>query len=251
MRRGVTGEVALRPQDTGPARTQGLVQRCTSLPSMPSTGLRERIARLLPEALVHRLSRQLDPVQSMLANGTLTMGAHSYTAPTVHLYAGDKARVRIGAYTAIANDVHVLPGGNHHLDTVASFPLRQVLGLRGVADEQHPGKGDVEIGSDVWIGLGARIVGAVTVGHGAVIAAWSTVTKDVAPYTVVAGNPARPVRRRFDDATIAALLRIAWWDWPEDVVRRRAAELGARDIEAFVAAHDPNAPAPARSRIEP
>jgi acetyltransferase-like isoleucine patch superfamily enzyme len=212
---------------------------------------RATIARLLPEALVRRLSRKLDPSQALIASGILTMGPNSYSAPTVHLYAGDTARVRVGAYTAMANDVQILPGGNHRLETVASFPLRQVLGLGEVENEQDPGKGDVVIGSDVWIGLGARIVGGVTIGHGAVIAAWSTVTKDVPPYTLVAGNPARPMRRRFDDATIDALLRIAWWEWSEDVVRQRAGELGASDIAAFVARYDPDPSPPSSSRIRP
>jgi acetyltransferase-like isoleucine patch superfamily enzyme len=218
---------------------------------MAPNGFRATIARLLPEVLVRRLSRKVDSSQSLIASGILTMGANSYTAPTVHLYAGDTARVRIGAYTAIATDVQILPGGNHRLDTVASFPLRQVLGLDEVENEQHPGKGDVIIGSDVWIGLGARILGGVTIGHGAVVGAWSTVTKDVAPYTLVAGNPARPVRRRFDDETIDALLRIAWWEWSEDVVRQRARELGATDIEAFVAGYDPGPSPLPSSRIEP
>jgi virginiamycin A acetyltransferase len=78
------------------------------------------------------------------------------------------------------------------------------------------------IGNDIWIGYQALVLPGVTIGHGAVVAAASVVVGDVDPYTVVAGNPARVVRRRFDDENVTRLLRAAWWDWPVDLVTQQA-----------------------------
>ena len=80
--------------------------------------------------------------------------------------------------------------------------------------------GDVTLGNDVWIGSGATILSGVTIGDGAVVAAKAVVTRDVRPYSVVAGNPAREVKRRFDEATSERVRAMAWWDWPEDRLRR-------------------------------
>jgi hypothetical protein len=133
-----------------------------------------------------------------------------------------------------------MPGGNHRTDTVTTYPLRRRLGLPGVEESGQPWtKGDVRIGSDVWIGRGAKILGGVEIGHGAVIAAWSIVTSDVPPYTVVAGVPARPLRTRFSEPVIEALLRIRWWDWTVEQVTERADDLTSTDLEAFVRRYDP------------
>ena len=85
-----------------------------------------------------------------------------------------------------------------------------------------PSRGDTVIGNDVWLGYRALVLPGVTVGHGAVVAAASVVTADVEPYAIVAGNPARVVRRRFDEADVARLLRAAWWDWPVELVTEHA-----------------------------
>lgn len=147
------------------------------------------------------------------------MGSHSYIAPHVHYYEGDTCRVTIGDWSALAAEVEILPGGNHRVDTVASFPIRRRFGLPGYENAGEPwSKGDVIVGCDVWIGRGARILGGVTIGHGAVVAAWSTVTHDIEPYAIVAGVPATKLRSRFDQTTAEALLRIAWWDWSEDFI---------------------------------
>ncbi len=171
--------------------------------------------------------------------GLLTIGSHSYGVPAIAYYDGDTARVSIGDWTAIARDVEIMPGGNHRIDTVASFPLRRRLGMPGYENDGTPwSKGDVAIGSDVWIGRGARILGGVAIGHGAVVAAWSVVTRDVDPYTVVAGVPARPIKGRFDEATVEALLRIAWWEWPEDKIRDRAELLASTKLDEFIELYD-------------
>jgi acetyltransferase-like isoleucine patch superfamily enzyme len=172
--------------------------------------------------------------------GLFSMGPHSYTEPTVRYHAGDEpVRVVVGDWSSLAQGVEIVPGGNHRIDPVASFPIRRVLGLPGFEDDGQPwSKGDVVIGSDVWLGHGVRVLGGVTIGHGAIVGAWSTVTSDIPPYGVAVGVPARVIRLRFDTATIEALLRIAWWNWDVATVRLRAPELASTNVAAFIAKYD-------------
>ncbi len=173
-------------------------------------------------------------------HGLLVVGRHSYGQPGVRWFEGDSFRVTIGRWCSIASDVEIMPGGNHRTDTVTTFPIRRRFGLPGFEEAGQPWtKGDVEIGSDVWIGRGAKILGGVTIGHGAVVAAWSIVTKDVPPYTFVAGTPAREQRRRFPEEIVESLLRIAWWEWPDELVLERVDELTSTDLVAFTRRYDP------------
>ena len=89
---------------------------------------------------------------------------------------------------------------------------------------------DTVVGNDVWMGYNSIIMPGVTIGSGAIIASGSVVTRDVAPYTIVGGNPAQLVRQRFDDETIAALLAIAWWDWPTEKINANLAAIEGADI---------------------
>ena len=97
----------------------------------------------------------------------------------------------------------------------------------------------VEIGHDTWIGHGAVVRPEVTVGHGAVVAAGAVVTRDVAPYTIVAGVPAAPLRARFPQAVAERLIALAWWDWDHDVLRARLDDFRSMPIEAFLEKHAP------------
>ncbi len=97
----------------------------------------------------------------------------------------------------------------------------------------------VVIGHDVWIGHGVTVLPGVTVGDGAVLAAGAVVSKNVAPYTIVGGVPAKPIRERFSRAIAAQLARIAWWDWPFEKIMQHIAEFQSGDIEAFCARWDP------------
>ena len=90
------------------------------------------------------------------------------------------------------------------------------------------------VGNDVWIGYEAVILSGVTIGDGAIIGARAVVTKDVPPYTIVAGVPARPIRKRFDEETIARLEQLRWWDWPEDEIRRNISHIQRGQIEAML-----------------
>ena len=161
------------------------------------------------------------------------MGRYSYAIPKVHTYGGDGERVIIGCFTSIAAGVAFLPGGNHHTSLITTSPIKSLMGFFDT-DRPRPNKGDV-VGNDVWIGRGAQILGGVTIGHGAVVAAYSVVARNVEPYTLVAGNPGVPKRRRFSEDQCEALLKIAWWDWPDHVIAARVDELYSGNVSEFTA----------------
>jgi chloramphenicol O-acetyltransferase type B len=100
------------------------------------------------------------------------------------------------------------------MEWATTSPLRTLYGLPGAADDSTTA-GDVAIGNDVWVASEAMISSGVRIGDGAVVAARAVVTRDVRPYALVGGVPAREIRRRFDDATVEALLELRWWDWPD------------------------------------
>ncbi|HLP92925.1 MAG TPA: CatB-related O-acetyltransferase [Saprospiraceae bacterium] len=130
-------------------------------------------------------------------------------------FIGDK--LTIGKFCAIASGVEfILNGGNHLVDAVSSYPF-SMFGNgweHAMEGRQFPHKGDITVGNDVWLGYRSVILAGVTIGDGAIVGAYSVVTKDVPPYTIVAGNPAKEIRRRFAAEEINQLLALRWWDWP-------------------------------------
>jgi len=155
------------------------------------------------------------------------------------MWYGEKAVLRIGRYTSVAPSVTVFIGGNHRTDCVTTYPIQLLAEFWpdiAVPAALSTGKGDVEIGHDVWIGDNAIIMSGLSIGHGAVVGAGAVVTKDVAPYAIVAGNPAREIRRRFADGDIARLLAIDWWNWPDARVRSALPFLASGDLTAFFTA---------------
>ena len=161
------------------------------------------------------------------------IGEGTYGTPEV-VYWDTGASLTIGRFCSIGPDVFILLGGEHHLDWVSTYPFSLMYPEARLLPGYPRTKGNVEIGSDVWIGRGALILSGIRVGHGAVVAAHSVVTREVPPYAIVAGNPARLVRHRFPAETIEALLRIAWWDWPMDRIRGAWSRLQSPDVEAFI-----------------
>ncbi|MDQ8153380.1 MAG: CatB-related O-acetyltransferase [Gemmatimonadota bacterium] len=148
-------------------------------------------------------------------------------------FTGD--RLIIGKFCSIATGVRFLMnGGNHQVATMSSYPFSIFgNGWESAAPAAWPTKGDTRVGHDVWIGYGATILPGVTIGDGAVIGSLSVVTGDVPPYAIVGGNPARVIRSRFDDATIARLLALQWWHWDIEKITRNVAAIAGADVAAL------------------
>ena len=148
-------------------------------------------------------------------------------------FIGDK--LIIGKFCQIASGAtFIMNGGNHATEGISTFPF-SIFG-EGWADamdgKSYPTKGDTIIGNDVWIGYGATIMPGVTVGHGAVIATKAVVTKDVPPYAIVGGNPAKVIKMRFGESEIERLLALAWWDWPiEKITAQVKVLVGGANLE--------------------
>jgi acetyltransferase-like isoleucine patch superfamily enzyme len=147
---------------------------------------------------------------------------------------GEETKLSIGKYCSLADGVQIMLGGGHQTEWVTTYPF-SALDDQHKSISGHPvSKGDVVIGNDVWIGREAMILSGVTIGNGAVVGARALVARDVAPYAIVVGNPARIVRQRFSDVQISALERIAWWDWPRSRIDVAMSLLLADDIDAFI-----------------
>ena len=171
----------------------------------------------------------------LIDSGQAKVGVGTYGEPTVYSWETD-TKLRIGSYTSIAAEVHIVLGGEHRPDWVTTSPLRVLNELPGAWEDGHPStKGAITIGSDVWIGHRATILSGVTIGNGAVIGAASLVTRDVPAFAIVGGNPADLIRYRFPEPIREALEQIAWWDWPEERVLSSVDLLCATDVEEFVA----------------
>lgn len=150
-------------------------------------------------------------------------------------FIGDE--LHIGKFCAIARDVtFIMNGANHPMSGFSTYPF-YIFGNGWEAVTPAPGtlpyKGNTVIGNDVWIGYGATIMPGVNVADGAIIAAKSVVSRDVPPYAIVAGNPAEVVRYRFDEATIARLLELAWWHWDIATISAALPAITQADISAL------------------
>lgn len=196
----------------------------------------------LPQGPRSFLRRRFNPdnqARLYLANliarhpGQIVVGRYTYGRPKVR-FAGSGARLIIGRYGSVGDGVEILLGGNHRTEWATTYPFHDYPRLWPEA-KHHPGnqvsRGDVVIGHDVWLGSQALILSGVRIGHGAVIGARAVVTKDVPPYGVVAGNPARLLRHRLTEEKIAALLASQWWAWPEADIRRLIPVLMSDRIE--------------------
>ena len=147
-------------------------------------------------------------------------------------FTGDK--LIIGKFCMIASDVtFIMNGANHLSEAITSYPFA-IFGKdwsNAMEGKQYPTKGNTTIGNDVWIGYGATIMPGVTIGHGAIIGSKSVVTKDVEPYAIVGGNPAKVIRKRFSDVEIEELLAMRWWDWPIEKITKNTQNLTGNNIQ--------------------
>lgn len=157
------------------------------------------------------------------------IGDWTYGHPIVRSY-GDGAVLKIGKYCSIASDVVILLVSEHRTDWVSTYPFRQIFTEAADFPGGPASRGDVIIGNDVWIGYQAMILSGVTIGNGAVIGARGVVRRNVPSYSIVAGNPARHIRFRFDHSVIDRLQALAWWDWPRDKVVEALPFLLSNDV---------------------
>ena len=149
-------------------------------------------------------------------------------------FVGDK--LIIGKFCMIASGVtFIMNGANHLTDAVTTYPFAIFgNGWKGAMEgKSYPNKGNIIIGNDVWIGYNATIMAGVKVGDGAIIGTNSTVTKDVEPYSIVRGNPAKEIRKRFDSEQIKTLLDLKWWDWSIEKITANLHNLTTNNIDAL------------------
>jgi acetyltransferase-like isoleucine patch superfamily enzyme len=166
------------------------------------------------------------------------VGDYTYGRPEILASDAWPCTVEIGKFCSIANGVKIVLDQNHRLDWVTTYPFPINADFPEAAEIcGHPyANGDVTIGNDVWIGFDAVILSGITIGDGAVIGARSVVSKNVPPYAVVGGSPAKHIKYRFSKDIIAALLAIGWWNWPIEKIRENARFLCSSNISGFIAA---------------
>ncbi len=173
---------------------------------------------------------------SKIGKSSIKVGRFTYGFENLSIRQWDEgATLKIGAFCSLASNINIFLGGNHRTDWVSTFPFGHIyqdeLGGSGILG--HPStKGDVIIGNDVWIGFGVTIMSGIHIGDGAVIAANACVVKDVAPYNIVGGNPAKSVKQRFENDIIDILLRLRWWDLPLEDIKKITKILSSRPNKA-------------------
>lgn len=147
----------------------------------------------------------------------ITIGEYTYLDNShgkIHLLCWKNSDIiEIGKFCSIASDVRIFGGGEHNTNFISTYPFKKFFQNIDI-DPVLTAKGITHIGNDVWIGMSAIVLSGITIGDGAVVGAGSVVTKNIPPYSVVAGNPAKIIKYRFTDAQIEKLLKIRWWDWP-------------------------------------
>ena len=180
-------------------------------------------------------------VRPTLTRPNISVGEFTYIADSnfeshvTHHYEWLGDRLVIGKFCQIAAGVEfVMNGANHLMNAATTFPFYTLEGWNAEppAHEDLPLKGDTVIGNDVWIGQNATILPGVLIGDGAIIGANSVVGSDVAPYTIVAGNPAKLIRKRFDGELTGLLLAFRWWDLPYSEINRLIPLLTSSDLQA-------------------
>lgn len=166
----------------------------------------------------------------------MSIGKYSYGRPTYNEM-NDEAELIIGKFCSIGNGVNIFLGGNHRIDWITTYPFGHIHKnifnkFNGVG---HPRtKGNVVIGNDVWIGSNATIMSGIKIGDGSVIANNSHVVKDVEPYSLVGGNPAKHIRYRFTQEQIKDLLDIQWWNWEDEKINDFTKILCNNNIDDFI-----------------
>lgn len=195
---------------------------------------------ILPDGAPHAPTVFL---QAVIDHPNIAVGRYAYYSPHApeldpaavlapYLYPGAPERLVIGPFAQIAHGVvFITASANHPMGGITTYPFRifDMPTAQKYRDE-NAAIGDTVIGPDVWLGFEARVMAGVTIGAGAIVAAGAVVSRDVPPYAIVAGNPARLVRMRFAPDQVARLLELAWWDWPVAAIRAALPALEAGDV---------------------
>jgi acetyltransferase-like isoleucine patch superfamily enzyme len=212
----------------------------------PPRGFRARLGARIKQRV--RLWVDGHQVRYFDAPGQQWATAAYPTYPTLKMLetvAGDReVPVTIGKYCGIHYSTVLIPGGMHHTDWVDTVHSYVQDGSWVRAPGAIHAKGPITIGNDVFIAYEAVITSGVTIGDGAIIGTRAVGSRDVEPYEIVGGNPARHIRYRFEEPVREALLRIRWWDWSEEKVAAHSPQMHTDDVVGFVARHDPEWPEP-------
>ena len=208
---------------------------------MPLLDARKAHPITLPDGTVVSETVQL---KAVLDHPRIEVGDYTYythvgrpeeTAGTLapYTYPFSPERLLIGKFGQIARGSYfITSSANHPMKGFTTFPFR-IFDLANTGGYPDLPFRDTVVGHDVWIGHGSVIMPGVTIGSGAIIAAASVVVRDVEPYMIVGGNPARPIRKRFEERVVAELLEIAWWDWPVETIEAHVAALENGDMAAL------------------
>ena len=161
---------------------------------------------------------------------------HQFEDNVKYLFDFSGDQLIIGKFCMIASDVSfIMNGGNHASAGISAYPFAIFGGdwAGAMEGKSYPSKGNTVIGNDVWIGYRATIMPGVSIGDGAIIGTQAVVTKDVAPYTIVGGNPAKEIQKRFSDDIINRLLELAWWNWDIEKITKHVSLLISGDVDSL------------------
>lgn len=178
----------------------------------------------------------LPQFRRLVKAGRIAVGEHTYGVPIVNIYDYDQSKLTIGKYCSLSETALIMLGGQHPINHVSQYPFRINWGLPGAGKDGNPEPStDTVIGNDVIINQRVFIRSGVTIGDGALIGSNANVTKDVPPYAIMGGNPAKVIRYRATPEQIEALLEIKWWDWSKEDVIDSLEYIVSDDIDRFIA----------------
>lgn len=174
-----------------------------------------------------------DSHRTACSNDFITIGDFTYGSPDIQFW-DNKTHLTIGKFCSIATNVTIMLGGEHRTDWISTYPFNALIGEFSDIEGHPATKGDIVIGNDVWIAGGAKIMSGVTIGDGAVIGANALVTKDIPPYAVCGGIPAKVIKYRFSKKTIKKLLEIRWWDRSDEEIAGAVHFLQSSDTDGLI-----------------
>ncbi len=181
-------------------------------------------------------SKWLKDVRSKLPEH-VTIGRHTYGVTWRKiLFPTETSPLKVGAFCSVAGQTLFMCSGQHPTNSATSFPIYSRMLNRPEPIENAGRPGGVTVGNDVWIGHGAIVLPGVEIGDGAIVGAGAVVTKNVPPYAIVGGSPARVIKYRFPPDVISKLIAIQWWQWDDEKIKREADVLTG-PIEAFIDRH--------------